>query len=144
MRPTCAAAVSAQPPRLLSVAIARLAEIPPQSHSPQLSSSSGRHPAADPSLGLFILHIFHRLHSVSAVGCRLCRERPWSGSRPLPECCVALPSTSKPACLQSRWELIPQAGADLTSFGARIQHRDAAVGWGCSLCCHGDLRVQGP
>lgn len=41
------------------MAIARLAEIPPWSHSPQLSSNSRRHPAAHPSLGLFILSLAH-------------------------------------------------------------------------------------
>lgn len=72
-------------------------------------------------------------------GVLLCGVRAWgSDSSPLLGACMAL--ATKPTSPQSCQELLPEAGADATSSGARTQCSSAAADGGCSLGCHGDLQ----
>lgn len=135
-------------PRLLLVAIARPAEIPPLDRCPPLlPSNSRRHPAARPSLGGFMLPLAHFLMPAQHRHRRLqaLQGRAWEGgSCPSPEHPRGVAINQQPPHLQSCRELIPQAGADPASFGARIQRGGAAAGQGCWLGCRGDLWVRGP
>lgn len=128
-------------PRLLSVAVAGLAEIPPELFSAALQQYWETCSCTS------IPRAFHIVPCTFATACTASapsaagfagRGHGRAALGPCRSGCVALPSTSKATGPQSCQELIPQAGADPASFGATVQCRGAAAGRDCSLGCRGD------